>query len=302
MNIIFLLKIKIKNMKKICVIVLPFLLFSCFWNNENATPIKTEVNAISGTVLNPIKTQELTWITNSWTKNHLTSTGDVLVKSFSWIDNISTWKTLSWNILSKTNNITTNSSVITNHSWYDFTTDDSIQKFVNNKVPFNNKKYIPNDLEKLSWDYITDAKNWQYLRHEALLNLQKMSKDFYDNFQEKLKIVSAYRSYEYQVWIKSRWCSDLLCAKAWYSEHQTGLAVDLFEASSKAEFLSKADLSNYFDWLNQNAYKYWFTNSYQKWLKVDWYAIEPWHWRYVWEDLATYLSENNLTLAEFVQK
>ena len=40
------------------------------------------------------------------------------------------------------------------------------------------------------------------------------------------------------------------------SEHQTGLAIDLFEACSKAEFLSKADLSNYFDWLNKNAYKY----------------------------------------------
>lgn len=275
-------------MKKILILWMCFLFIWC--TSKDTQNVKTniipniETNTWTKILWENIKPIENTQNVSSWKlNNHIEN------KSFSW-------KTLTWVV-----NALDASSII-NHSWYDFTTDDSLQKFVNNKVSFNNKKYIPDDLEKLSWEYLLDAKNWQYLRQEALLNLQKMSKDFYDNFQEKLKIVSAYRSYEYQVWIKSRWCSDLLCAKAWYSEHQTGLAIDLFEASSKAEFLSKADLSNYFDWLNENAYKYWFTNSYQKWLKVDWYAIEPWHWRYVWLDLATYLSENNLTLAEFVQK
>ena len=275
-------------MKKILIIILCFLLVWCTKKEEQTT----KVNIIPNIETN-------TWTKISWEN----------IKPIENTQNVSSWKlnnqienkTFSWKALTWVVNTLDASSII-NHSWYDFTNDDSLQKFVNNKVSFNNKKYIPSDLEKLSWEYLLDAKNWQYLRHEALLNLQKMSKDFYENFQEKLKIVSAYRSYQYQVWIKSRWCSDLLCAKAWYSEHQTGLAVDLFEATSKDEFLSKADLSNYFDWLNKNAYKYWFTNSYQKWLKVDWYAIEPWHWRYVWEDLATYLSENNLTLAEFVQK
>ena len=161
---------------------------------------------------------------------------------------------------------------------------------------------LPSDLVKISWDYLLDVKWWQKLRKEALENLDNLSKDFYLNFQVKLKIVSAYRSYEYQKWIIDRWCSLAFCAKAGYSEHQSWLAVDIFEATSQKEFLSKPDLEKYFLWMQENAYKYWFTNSYQKWLKVEWYAIEPWHWRYVWLDLATYLSENNLTLAEFVQK
>jgi LAS superfamily LD-carboxypeptidase LdcB len=32
---------------------------------------------------------------------------------------------------------------------------------------------------------------------------------------------------------------------------------------------------------------------------VDWYEIEPWHWRYLWVELATYLKNKDLTIAEF---
>jgi D-alanyl-D-alanine carboxypeptidase len=48
-----------------------------------------------------------------------------------------------------------------------------------------------------------------------------------------------------------------------------------------------------------HAHTYGFTNTYQKGLDIDWYEIEPWHWRYVWVDIASYLSENNITIAEF---
>jgi LAS superfamily LD-carboxypeptidase LdcB len=42
------------------------------------------------------------------------------------------------------------------------------------------------------------------------------------------------------------------------------LAIDLFEATTNKEFLSKPNLKKYFDWLNENAYKYGFANTYQK--------------------------------------
>jgi D-alanyl-D-alanine carboxypeptidase len=58
-------------------------------------------------------------------------------------------------------------------------------------------------------------------------------------------------------------------------------------------------LKKYYKWLDENAYKYGFHNTYQKWLEIDWYEIEPWHWRYMWVELATYLKDNNLTIAEF---
>lgn len=180
--------------------------------------------------------------------------------------------------------------------------DSSITKFVNDKVHFSQLNYTPSDLVFLKWDYIIDTKWKQTLRKEANQYLQELSYDFYQTFTVKLKVVSAYRSYNYQKWIKDRGCSNLFCAKPWYSEHQTGLAVDFFEASSQKEFLSKIDLKKYFIWLWDNAHKYWFNNSYQNGKEIDWYAIEPWHWRYLWVDFATELKENNMTYWKYYNK
>lgn len=183
----------------------------------------------------------------------------------------------------------------------DFETDTSITKYVSNKISFQKLSYIPNDLTNIKSEYLIDSKWTQTLRYESFQNLEKMWKDFYLNFQTKLKIISAYRSYDYQVWIKASWCSDKLCAKAWFSEHQTGLAFDLFEATTEKEFLSKPNYKKYFDWLDENAYKYWFTNSYKNWIEIDWYENEPWHWRYVGVDFATYLYEKDLSFWKFMK-
>jgi len=185
---------------------------------------------------------------------------------------------------------------------YDFESDSSITKFVNNKIWFKKLDYIPDDLDKVASDYVLDIRGDSLYRKDANLALQNMAKDFYLIFKKKMLVVSAFRSYEYQVWIKSRWCSDLFCAKPGFSEHQTWLALDLWEASTEKEFLSNKMLTAYYLWMQDNAYKYWFHNTYQKWPDIDWYVVEPWHWRYLWIDLATYLYENKLTIAEFYEK
>ena len=116
---------------------------------------------------------------------------------------------------------------------------------------------------------------------------------------KKIWVVSAFRSYAYQVNIKANWCPDNFCAKAWFSEHQTWLVVDIFEASDKNSWYNNWVLMNYYKWLSENAHLYWFHNTYQKWLNIDWYEVEPWHWRYLWVELATYLFDNKLTIAEY---
>jgi D-alanyl-D-alanine carboxypeptidase len=55
----------------------------------------------------------------------------------------------------------------------------------------------------------------------------------------------------------------------------------------------------YYVWLVQNAHLYGWHNTYQKWVAIDGYEVEPWHWRYLWEELATYLYENKITIAEY---
>ncbi len=185
----------------------------------------------------------------------------------------------------------------------DHETDNSIYKFVTSTKSFNDKQYTPNDLEKIESKFIFDTKWWnQILRKEANKALQKLGWAFYRKFNKKLSVISAYRSYNYQKGIKNWWCPDNFCAKAWFSEHQSWLAVDLLEVSTVDSWTNNLDLTWYFNWLNQNANIYGFHNTYQKWLKVDWYEIEPWHWRYLWEEFATYLKGNKLTIAEFYKQ
>jgi len=181
----------------------------------------------------------------------------------------------------------------------DFLTDNSVTKYVSPENSFQKIDYEPDDLVKISSEYLQDVKGNQTLRQGAKTYLDILAKDFHKTFWVPLKVISAYRSYVYQVGIKSWGCSDIFCAKAGYSEHQTWLAFDMFEASTESEFLQKEDLRKYFSWMQQNAYRYGFNNSYQKWKQIDWYAVEPWHWRYVGIDFATYLWEKNISFWEF---
>ena len=111
--------------------------------------------------------------------------------------------------------------------------------------------------------------------------LQDLAKDFYEEFNTKLSVVSAYRSYARQKRIKDGGCPDNLCAKAGYSEHQSGLAVDFFSASTQYIWKNTLSYNSYYKWLFANAHRYGFHNTYQKGLDIDGYEIEPWHWRYV---------------------
>jgi len=178
--------------------------------------------------------------------------------------------------------------------------DSSISKFVSAKIWFTKNNYIPENLVSISSPIIIDAKQNQLLRIEAKNALDNMAKDFYEKFSKELIVVSAYRSYLDQKKIKDNGCPDNFCAKVWFSEHQTWLAIDFFEATNKDQFLSNPNYKMYFEWLSENAYKYGFHNSYQKWLEIDTYEIEPWHWRYLWIELATKLKQNNLTYAEYI--
>lgn len=261
-------------MKKIVVVIfLSLFVFSCnkskpelVSNDNSLIPIKTEI----------ITPNQIDTSSNSWKLVTITPNIDITD------ENIQKINYNSWFL-----------------EWLDLKTDDSLTKFLNDKVSFNELSYIPSDLVFLTWSYVIDEKTNQKARKEAVDALVEMSNDFYKYFWKKISVVSAYRSYEYQKWIKDRGCSDLFCAKAWYSEHQSGLALDFFEATSNEEFLSKKHLKQYYVWLKNNAHKYWFHNSYQNGREVDGYAIEPWHWRYLWVDFATYLHDNDQTFAEY---
>lgn len=178
--------------------------------------------------------------------------------------------------------------------------DNNFQKFVWVGQPFFDVKYEPSDLVYLQWLYHISAQNKHQLREEAALHLEKLAIDFYKEFWTNIVVASAYRSYRYQKDSISESCKkSWRCAREWESEHQLWLAVDLREATNEEKFLSK--YQKYYDWLHENAHKYWFTQSFQNWREIDGYYIEPRHWRYLWVDLATKLHEKGITFTQYVK-
>lgn len=184
----------------------------------------------------------------------------------------------------------------------DFIADNSITKYVDPRVWFTKISYEPQDLIRLERDFIIDSKWDAQMRRQAADAVEKMAEAFYSEFNEKMVVVSSYRSYIYQAGIKARWCPDNLCAKAGHSEHQSGLAVDFWSASSKQYWDSSLRLTQFYTWLDTNAHIYGFHNGYRNGVEIDGYDIEPWHWRYVWREFAEYLHAQELTFAQYYYK
>ena len=86
------------------------------------------------------------------------------------------------------------------------------------------------------------------------------------------------------------------------SEHNTGLAADLLGAEYTWLSESFAETDAY-EWLIKNCAKYGFILRYPKGREdITGYTFEPWHYRYVGVEAATYIMENNLTLEEYLEQ
>ncbi len=182
-----------------------------------------------------------------------------------------------------------------------FYDDTSLLRFVSRYRSLSNLEYIPPNLTSISGSYINEAGRKSSLRIEAKEALDSLAKAFYEQFGEPLTVVSGYRSAAYQkrLWDLGR-CTDSLCAPPGFSEHQLGLAIDVFDATTEKDFESNKRFRKYVSWLKNNAHLYGWTQSYQKWVDIDTYQVEPWHWRFVGVPMATRLKELSWSYTEYV--
>ena len=112
---------------------------------------------------------------------------------------------------------------------------------------------------------------------------------------------STYRSYKTQEIIYNRYVkidgvnkADTYSARPGYSEHQTGLAVDI-RSTGYNELIAK-----HYSWLKDNSYKYGFIIRYTKDNEnITGYQEEPWHLRYIGVDHATKVHDLNITYDEY---
>ena len=117
---------------------------------------------------------------------------------------------------------------------------------------------------------------------------------------------SGYRSYSYQQDLYNRYVArdgkkeaDTFSARAGYSEHQTGLAMDIM--NSNWGYIDEIDEE--YTWLVNNSYKYGFILRYLEGKEdITGYVYEPWHYRYVGVELATEITKLGITYDEYVAK
>lgn len=85
------------------------------------------------------------------------------------------------------------------------------------------------------------------------------------------------------------------------SEHQLGLAVDLMDKRYNSPFVYSNMDQEFFAWLDTHCAEYGFIKRYptKKLLLTGW--DEPWHYRYVGVEAATFIMENDLCYEEFYQ-
>lgn len=172
-----------------------------------------------------------------------------------------------------------------------------------NKYYKLNSDYEPSDLTKINSKYSSGSN--QRLRQEAATKFEEMASTM---ASEGLKIYagSTYRSYDYQLGLYNRYVAqdgfaeaETYSARAGYSEHQLGLAVDIL--NGKWAYLSETDKE--YDWLIKNSYKYGYILRYPRNKEyVTGYVFEDWHFRYLGVELATKVYESNLTYDEYIAR
>lgn len=186
------------------------------------------------------------------------------------------------------------------------TSPDSIYCLVNKEYSLPSD-YEPDDLVvpniTFSIDYESEKK---YIRQEAAEALEQM---FTDAAKEGLELVavSGYRSYTrqeeiYQKNLKTRGTThtNQYSAKPGYSEHQTGLVMDISCKSEGYDLQESFGDTPEGEWVAQNVSSYGYIIRYPKdKCEITGYSYEPWHLRYVGVPLATFLTDNNLTLDEY---
>lgn len=171
--------------------------------------------------------------------------------------------------------------------------------------------YEPTDLVKLFDDknLLVQTQDLM-LRSEAADALSLMVQKLMADTGKPLTIASGYRSYNNQFRQYSSWVrqlgqeeADKVSARPGFSEHQLGTAIDFMSGDSGYDFVNEFDTTVAGVWLQANAYKYGFVQSYPAGEEVTTgYSYEAWHYRYIGIENGKEIKESGLTLKEFIEK
>lgn len=170
--------------------------------------------------------------------------------------------------------------------------------------------YVPEDLVTLS-ELPTVLQNPEVnqLRKVAYEALKELFQAAKDEEGYELHARSGYRSYNTQASLYSSYvnsygqaAADKYSAKPGQSEHQTGLSIDI-----TCEAMNYRLDDTFFDtdegkWVAENAHRFGYIIRYPKGMEgITGYMYEPWHIRYLGDDLAEEVYNSGLTLEEYCE-
>lgn len=168
-----------------------------------------------------------------------------------------------------------------------------------------NKYYKPEGLAIPNIEFTNEATNEE--KHVAGI-MAKPLEDMVNAAKEEGVILlgnSAYRSYRSQtktynnrVKSEGQESADAYVAKPGFSEHQTGLCIDI---TNRDKYFVQGTKEA--DWLAKNCYKFGFIIRYPYGKKsVTGIEYEPWHVRYVGKKAAKDIYDKKITLEEYLGK
>ena len=184
---------------------------------------------------------------------------------------------------------------------FDTNVEDDYLMLVN-KYYHLDSSYTPTDLVNISNRYYYgEGHQIRDVVYDAFVDMWNQA----NNDGIYLIINSSYRTYEEQQQVYDSYkdsrgttYADSIAARPGYSEHQTGLSLDIF--STEYTTTSNFKDSPAHEWLVNNAYKYGFIQRYEEDTEeLTGFAEEAWHWRYVGVEVATYLHEHDITFDEY---
>lgn len=179
------------------------------------------------------------------------------------------------------------------------TNPDSLTALIS-KHRYINEDYEPSDLVDMSDDYANNYYRQMQLRTEAYESFKKMvdaAREERLNFYAE----SGYRTFKFQKQLYNNYVNNngyakanLYAARAGFSEHQLGTAVDL------ANIYTIDETDAEYEWIMNNGYKYgWIFRYTEEWTDLTGFAKEPWHIRYVGVDVATKMHDEKISFEEY---
>ena len=184
---------------------------------------------------------------------------------------------------------------------YSLSEPGSLWQIVNKRRPLEPTGYRPADLTAPHVPLRLGADSDQMkLRPEAARALERLfTRAAGQPADKKVSLIlsSAFRPHEYQQTLYEGYvkkygqaAADAESARPGYSEHQTGLALDVIAASHRCDVAACFADTPEGRWLVDNAWHEGFIIRYgQNQTAVTGYAYEPWHLRYVGPELAAEL-------------